>query len=177
MGVGFSIAGVGRTLHKRDSSNYSTFGFGITTGGKLRIGKTDDIRIIATYGNGLGRYLAAGFLPGAARQMDGALKPISTLNGYVAYNHFWASKLSSSFSVAAYQAFHDEAIVSQDINNSSYSISGNLKYDPVPQLPFGVEYMYGYRELLAGTNGAFHRVQLAAKYTFGYHNAVADEKR
>lgn len=173
----WSVAGVGRTLHKRDSAKYSTFGFGITTGGKLKVGKTDDIRIIATYGNGLGRYLAAGFLPGAAREMDGSLNPISTLNGYVAYNHFWVSKLSSSFSVATYQAFHDEAIVSQEINNSSYSVSGNLKYDPVPQLRFGVEYMYGHRELLGGINGAFHRIQFAAKYTFGYHNAVADEKR
>lgn len=110
-------------------------------------------------------------------QVDRALKPIGTLNGYVAYNHFWVSKLSSSFSVASYQAFHDEAIVSQEINNSSYSLSGNLKYDPVPQLRFGVEYMYGFRELLGGTNGAFHRIQFAAKYTFGYHNEMADEKR
>ena len=130
----WSIAGVGRTLHKRDLAKYSTFGFGITTGGKLKVGKTDDIRIIATYGSGLGRYLAAGFLPGAAKEMDGTLNPINTVNGYIAYNHFWIAKISSSFSIATYQAFHEEAVVSQDINNSSYSVSGNLKYDPVPQL-------------------------------------------
>jgi len=50
------------------------------------------------------------------------------------------------------------------------------KWDPVPKLRLGAEYMYGYRELLGGTNGAFHRIQFAAKYTFGYHNSVADEK-
>ena len=173
----WAIAGIGRTLHKRDSIKSSAFAFGVTTGGKIKVGERDDFRIMATYGYGLGRYLSAGFLPGAVRDLDGSLVPISTVNGYVAFNHFWASKLSSSFSVAAYQALHDEMLVSQDINNSSYSLSGNLKYDPVKQLRFGVEYMYGARALLGGTDGAFHRVQFAAKYTFGYHNAVADEKR
>jgi len=109
---------------------------------------------------------------------SGDLKPISSLNGYIAYNHFWKpQKFSSSFSFAAFQTMYDKLLASDQINNSSYSVSGNLKYDPVPNLRFGVEYMYCYRELLDGTNGVFHRVQLAAKYIFGYHNEVTDEKR
>jgi len=173
----WSISAIGRTLHKRDSVRNSTIGFGITTGGKLKVGSRNDIRIVATYGQGLGRYISAGFLPGASRESIGTLKPINTVNGYIAYNHFWAQKLSSSFSIAAYNAFHDDSIVSSDINQSSYSLSGNLKWDPVPKLRLGVEYMYGHKELQGGMNGAFHRIQLAAKYTFGYHNSVADEKR
>ncbi len=45
------------------------------------------------------------------------------------------------------------------------------------RLRFGVEYMYGYRETLDQVDGCFHRIQLAAKYTFGYYNEAADEKR
>jgi len=37
--------------------------------------------------------------------------------------------------------------------------------------------MYAYREIENGTNGSFHRIQVAAKYTFGYHNTEADEKK
>jgi hypothetical protein len=173
----WSVAAMGRTLHKRDSLTNSSFSFGITTGGKILTGERDDVRIMATYGQVLGRYLAAGFVPGAIRMEDHTLSPVSTLNGYVAFNHFWVQKLSSSFSVAALYAFHDEAISGSGINQSSYSVSGNLKWDPVPKLRLGAEYMYGYRGLLDGTEGAFHRIQFAAKYVFGYHNTVADEKR
>ena len=174
----WSLAGIGRALHKRDSVKRTAFGFGITTGGKIKVGKkNNDFRSVITYGHGLGRYLSAGFLAGAATDADGDLKPINTLNGYVAYNHYWAAKLSSSFNVGAYQAFHDEDLVSQEINDSSYSLSGNFKWDIVPELRVGVEYMYGHRDLLSGIDGGFHRIQFAAKYVFGYHNEVADEKR
>jgi hypothetical protein len=173
----WSVAAMARTLHKRDSVKNSAFGFGITTGGKILVGQRDDLRIMATYGQGLGRYISAGFVSGALRNEDLSLHPTNTLNGYVAFNHFWLEKVSSSFSVAAFHAFHDEAIAGSGINQSSYSVSGNLKWDPVPKLRLGAEYMYGYRALLGRTNGAFHRIQFAFKYTFGYHNSVADEKK
>ncbi|WP_075604046.1 DcaP family trimeric outer membrane transporter [Saccharicrinis aurantiacus] len=175
----WTIAAIGRTLHKRDSLSNSTVGFGLTTGGKLVVGgQGDDFRAVATYGSGLGRYLAAGFLSGAVVDENQKLNVIQTINGYIAYNHFWKPKtLSSSFSLSAYKAMHNNELVSNDINDMSYSISGNLKWDPVSKLRLGVEYIYAGRELLDGTSGTFHRIQFAAKYTFGYHNSVADEKR
>jgi hypothetical protein len=173
----WSVAAIARTLHKRDSLTNSSPGFGITTGGKILTGKQDDFRILATYGHGLGRYLASGFISGAVRNEDMTLNPIRTLSGYVAFNHFWAEKLSSSFSVAAFHAFQDDVIAGPEINQSSFSASGNLKWDPVPKLRLGVEYKYGYRGLLGGTQGVFHRIQVGIKYVFGYHNSVADEKR
>lgn len=175
----WSVAAMGRTLNSTDSVSVSAFGFGVTTGGKIRVGsRGGDLRVMATYGNGLGRYINAGFLPSSVMDASGDLNPIRTLNGYVAYNHYWiAEKLSSSFSFSAYQSFHEESLVSPEVNQLAYSFSGNLKYDPVPQLRFGIEYIYGVRELLGSSNGTMHRVQLAAKYFFGYRNTVANEKR
>jgi hypothetical protein len=176
----WGAAAMFRTLHVRDTSDQqSALGFGLSTGGKLIIGKKgDDIRMMFTGGMGMGRYLAANFIAGAAEEQDKDLNPIPSFNGYIAYNHFWKpKKLSSSFSVSAFQAFNDSDITPLQVNKTAYSISGNLKYDPVPVLRLGVEYMYGYREIENGTSGSFHRIQVAAKYTFGYHNAVADEKR
>ena len=177
---GWSVAVMGRTLHAAaDSVRESAFGYGITTGGKIRLGsRGDDLRVMATYGSGLGRYLSAGFLPGAAVDDVNLLNPIGALNGYIAFNHFWSpEKWSSSFSVSAYQAFHDDFIVSPEINQMSFKISGNLKWDPIEQLRFGIEYMYAGRKLMGGTDGTMHRIQLAAKYFFGYRNTVANEKR
>ena len=175
----FSVAGIVRSLHKRDSIKHTTMGFGLTAGTKLKMGnKGDDLRAMLTAGQGLGRYLAANFVAGGVQEGDGTIRATPTINGYVAYNHFWLPpKLSSSFSVSYFRAFHDDALASGEINQTSYSLSGNFKWDVVPVLRLGLEYMVGYRELLNGTDGLFHRVQFAAKYVFGYHNEVADEKR
>ena len=176
----WGVAAMFRTLHVRDTSDHqSALGFGLSTGGKLLVGeKGDDVRMMFTGGMGMGRYLSANFIAGAVEEQNKDLNPIPSFNGYIAYNHFWKpEKLSSSFSISAFQAFNDSDITPLEVNKTAYSISGNLKYDPVPVLRLGVEYMYGYRELENGVSGSFNRIQVAAKYTFGYHNAVADEKR
>ena len=174
----WAAAGIIRTLSKSsDNMQRRALGYGITTGGKLKIGqKDDDLRIMLTAGQGLGRYLAVNFIAGATTDEDNHLNTIGSLNGYIAYNHYWQPKLSSSFSISGFKASNYINDVNQNLNNSSYSISGNLKYDPINVLRFGIEYMYGYRELLNGVNGSFHRVQLAAKYTFGYRNSATYEK-
>ncbi len=175
----WSIAGIYRSLNRKDSVNHWTSGFGLTTGGKLLVGKRgDDFRIMATGGYGLGRYLSGNFVASSIVDESGKLIPTPTLNGYVAYNHFWKpARLSSSFSIAAFNAFYSESVIGKEVNKASYSISGNIKWDIVPVLRLGLEYMYGYRETLNGTNGSFHRIQAAVKYTFGYHNEEADEKK
>ena len=177
--VNWSVAAIGRTLNSNDSIDVSSFGFGVTTGGKIRLGsRGNDLRFMATYGHGLGRYINSGFSSSAVFDAGTNLNPVNTVNGYIAFNHYWKpEKISSSFSLSAYQTFHDEALVSPDINQMSYSLSGNLKWDPVPELRFGIEYIYGVKQLLGGTSGSMHRVQLAAKYFFGYRNTVSNEKR
>ena len=81
----WSIAAIGRVLHKSDSITSSTYGFGITTGGRIKTGEWgDDFRIVATYGSGIGRYQASAFIPDAVLDQDNQLKPINTLNGYIA---------------------------------------------------------------------------------------------
>lgn len=176
----WSVAAMYRTLSGKDTTDVvrRTSGIGITTGGKVLVGKRgDDFRMMATYGNGLGRYLSAGFIPGAVQEQSRELKAIGSLNGYIAYNHYWiVEKLSSSFNVAAFQAFHDEALSGGGVNEISYSASGNLKYTPIPELLFGVEFMHGYRETLDGTSGRFHRLQFSAKYWFGFKNRQDYEK-
>jgi hypothetical protein len=174
----WSIAAIYRTLHLADSLKQSVPGYGITTGGKIYIGKRgNDIRFVATYGYGLGRYVNANFISAGAINETNNLIASRTINGYLAYNHFWLENiLSSSFSVAYFNAFYDNAMVSSVVNKVSYSISGNLKWDILPVLRIGLEYMHGFRSLQNDTNGSFHRIQFAVKYKFGYQNQDANEK-
>ena len=52
----------------------------MTLGGKIKIGKKDDLRIQLSGGNGLGRYAALNFANAAVIKEDNSLKPIPSLN-------------------------------------------------------------------------------------------------
>ncbi len=174
----WSIAGIFRTLSSKDPTRYATVGYGFTTGGKIHVGsRGDDIRMILIAGTGLGRYVGFGFIAGASQYEDGNISTIPSVSGYIAYNHYWTpKKLSSSFSISAFNAYN-KSIAVPTVNKTAYSLSGNIKYDILPVLRGGLEYMYASREVNDGTNGSFHRIQLSLKYIFGYHNSVADEKK
>ncbi len=167
----WSIAAIGRQLCSVDSSKTSNcFGYGLTTGGKINVGsKGDDIRLVATYGSGLGRYVGLG-LSASSTVSDKEIKNIETLNGYVAYNHYWTPKLCSSASFSYFEANNDPLLTGLDANKIAYSGSVNLKYKPTKDLWFGAEFSHGYREIENGDTGSFDRIQFSAKYIFGYDN-------
>ena len=54
------------------------------------------------------------------------------------------------------------------VNKEAQSYSLNLLYSPTPKLTFGAEVMHARRVLEDGTDGAFDRLQLSARYDFGY---------
>ena len=177
--INWSIAVIGRALHVGDSTKQTNPGVGITTGGKILLGKRgDDIRLVVTAGQGLGRYLSANFIASAFLDANNQLQTIGSLNGYIAYNHFWTKdgKISSSFSLSGFQAQYGEGATNGS-NQTAVSLSGNVKYSPIQKLTLGFEYMYAYRGVVGDINGSMHRIQLAAKYSFGYHNSVVNEKK
>ncbi|UCE69559.1 MAG: hypothetical protein JSW57_01205, partial [Flavobacteriaceae bacterium] len=169
-----------RTLSGVDTldNKKRTPAFGLTAGGKLKVGQRgDDFRFMVTGGTGLGRYLAANFVAGGVLDENIDINAIPSINGYVAWNHYWMEeKLSSSFNVSGFKAFHDSDLIGGGANAAAFSISGNLKYNPVKQMMLGMELMTGYREVENGINGRFYRLQFSARYSFGYKNRAVYEK-
>jgi hypothetical protein len=174
-----SLAGIVRGLRYYDEDNvrHFTHGLGLTTGGKFAIGERDDIRFMATIGRGLGRYIALGFLNAVVLDQNNDLTAINSFNAYVAYLHHWNDQLMSSFNVSTLIADNDAALTGNNANKSAWSVSGNIIYKPAPPLLFGVETMYGYRELEGGTNGAFFRIQFSAKYNFQFSHTFSKQKQ
>jgi hypothetical protein len=175
----WSIAGLYRTLSISDSAGtHRAPAFGITTGGKLRVGKKgDDFRLTVSGGSGVGRYQAANFIADAIYTNATNIQTLNTINGYMAYNHFWIQdKLSSSANVGYFQFLDSGTPFALNTNESAISGSINLKYDPFPELRVGVEYSWASRQLLDGTNGSLSRIQFSAKYRFGYTDEKAIEK-
>lgn len=171
----YSVAAIGRGINSTDStdSRIWTPGFGITTGGKLKVGNRDDVRFTLTAGQGLGRYIAINFINGAEYDpAENKINTISSFNAYLAYLHHWTDKLRSSFNASVFFGGEDNTIDAATSNKSAQSYSANLLYAPGKSLMFGVEFMHAIRELQNGTKGSMNRLQFSARYSFNYKHTT-----
>lgn len=169
----FSIAGLLRRLNhqfERDGVVEETFatGYGITIGGRIKVGKRDDIVVQASDGEGLGRYAAFNFANGAVLDARQNVQPTPSYLGFLGYRHFWNENLRTNVNVSGIMVDYDREISGESVNESAYSFSANLLYSPLPKLTFGVELMRGTRELEGGTKGKFDRLQLSGRYDFSF---------
>ncbi len=171
-----SVAAIYRQLSYNDPTaaiDSTTSAYGLTFGGKIKIGSQDDLRFAVTRGSGLGRYVGLNFVNGAVLDANNELEAIDTTNGFVGYLHHWNSRWRSSIDVAAFAADNNVNLVGPGVNKSASSISVNLLYSPDQKLTFGIELMRGDRELESGVDGAFNRIQFSAKYNFSF-SAIAN---
>jgi len=80
----------------------------------------DDIRFTATYGEGLGRYVALNFANGAVLDNNNDLQAIESYSGFVSYRHWWNEQWRSSFTLSAFSADNDVSLTGGSANKESY---------------------------------------------------------
>lgn len=166
----FAIAAIAREL-RVDALGVgdSAFGWGVSGSGKVPIGANgSDIRFMATYGQGIGRYLGLGYVPDALYAGPGGqLEVIDNFAGFAAVKLGWTPKIRSTFT-GSYQSaqYPDGLIVTGLANAKAYSGAANLFWTPTKGFDVGVEYRHGVRELLNGDTGALDRIEFAIKYGF-----------
>lgn len=174
----FSLAAMSRIprYYDDEGDRYGTFGLGLTGGGRINVGKRDDIRFMATYGKGMGRYIGLAFLTSAVIEDNLELQTINSFNGYLAYLHHWNDKWRSSFNASFLNADNPAEFTGPDVNKSAWSVSGNLIFEPAPELLLGAEVMHANRELEGGTDGSFTRFQISARYSFDFKTSIQRQK-
>jgi hypothetical protein len=169
--AGLSVIARNPRYYDAAGKRYGAFGYGVTGGTKIKVGAKDDIRVQATYGNGLGRYLALAFLNSSVIDSNGELKTIGSVNGFISYLHRWNDKWRTSVNYSFLEADNSAEFTGMAANKKAWSASANLICNPAPQLLFGGEFMYGYRGLEGGSGDGFYRLQFSAKYSFKYKNS------
>ena len=143
----------------------STVG-GIGLSGRLNTGTLNNIRFMANYGNGLGRFIASGAYADASVSRDfSKLNAQPVFSAMVAYQHFWNSEWRSTVSLGQSRA-ELPGSASQQATERARSAQANLFWSPVPELSLGVEYLHAQRRLLDGQDGELNRLMLSARYTF-----------
>ncbi|NKF48983.1 porin [Shewanella sp. WXL01] len=163
-GAKFTAAALLRQLNL-DNANYddTAFGYGVSVTGVVPVGD-DDIKFAATYGDGMGRYMALNFVNAAVLDATGQMETISSVGGYVSYRHWWNDKWRSSITASGFKADNDVMLTGDQVNEESYSGYINLLYSPIKPLTVGVEYMHAENTKVNDDKGKLDRVMFSVKY-------------
>jgi hypothetical protein len=165
-----AIAGLVRQLryeNKQGGSNIDTSATsaGVSVTSKIFFGK-DDLRLMATAGSGLGRYVALNAANGAVLDANDELQSIDSYAVSIAYRHLWDSQWRSTFGYSVFSADNDINLTGGSVAKETYSVRGNLLYSPSPELTFGGELSYAKQTKENNLDGDMSRLQFSAKYAF-----------
>jgi len=140
-------------------------GLGISLSGKHMFGQ-DDLRWMATWGSGTGRYLGLNTSTGAVIDGNDQLQAIDQWGAFVSYRHFWNDRWRSNLTYGYLNNGNDTALTGTDVTQDVYSVHVNLLYSPVPKLTVGGEVLFAERTLESNESGDMTRMLLSAKYAF-----------
>lgn len=140
-------------------------GLGLSLSGKHMFGR-DDLRWMATWGQGTGRYLGLNTANGVVLDEDNRLEAIDQWGAFVSYRHFWSDQWRSNLTYGYLSNDHDTALTGFDVTKDVSSIHLNLLFSPVPEMTVGGEILFAERSLESNASGDMTRVLLSAKYAF-----------
>jgi len=143
----------------------SETGTAFNLAGRIATGTADNLRFSLKYGEGLARHIQAGYYPDATVTVDNRVSMSTTLSGLVTWQHFWAPRWRSTFGAAFTENDSDPA-TSLRLSEKSRSAHANLIWTPTTRLSLGVEYLYGWRELVGGETGDLNRLHLTTRFNF-----------
>ncbi len=167
----FAAAGMVRQLRYEGPSGNkqiddSTTSFSLSLSGKFDFANKDDFRWMATWGDGVGRYLGLNTSNGAVIDADGDLQGIEQIGVFGSYRHLWNEQWRSNFTVGYLSIDNDTSLTGMDATRNATSYHANVIYSPQPKLDFGLEFLYAEREIESGNDGDLTRFLFAAKYAF-----------
>ncbi len=162
-----SVNGSSTALNNKDSA----IGWAGNISAKINIGNSDDIRLGAHYGMGIGRYLAYNAYAAGSIDANGNIKLQPSYGGQFGYRHWWNKELRSTVSVSYagtknnMEAFSSSAD-NTTINKEAYSSQLNLLWTPLINSLIGVEYTKARRTVQSGEDGELDAAMLRIRYDF-----------
>jgi len=165
----FSLAGIVRELRANSLGFGDTsLGWGLSASGHIPFGSRHDLRFMATYGQGIGRYLGLGFAPDAifTGLPSARLQTVRNLAGFAAVKLGWTDSVRSTFMAGYQSADYRGAMTSPLANTAAWSGAANLFWTPTKHFDVGIEYRRGVRRLANAESGSLDRIEAAFKYAY-----------
>jgi hypothetical protein len=168
-----SFAGAVRQLTViNGAADDNAMGWGLSAAGKIFLNdaRSADFRFMATYGQGMGRYIGLNFAPDAIWVPGTAsLRPVENMAAFAALRVPLGGTVRSTVMGSWQRASYPDGFAAGTFNaynRQAWSLAGNLFFTPVRGLDLGVEYRHGTRELVSGVSGQLDRLEFAAKFSF-----------
>jgi hypothetical protein len=160
----------------------SAFAWGVGFGGSFAITPNDKVKLDVNYGDGIGRYMIGSHL--AESIITGAVAGAQKLNTIQAFGfstsltHKWNSTLRST--VAWGSSFVDaedevsatpggataKGNIPAGLQDRMDQVHVNMIWSPVPQVNFGIEYLWASSRTHNAVNTKGSRIQLGMQYKF-----------
>jgi hypothetical protein len=160
----------------------STFAFGVSFGGSYAITPNDKVKLDVNYGQGIGRYMIGSHL--AESVITGAtpgsfsLEAVQAFGVSASVTHKWNSTLRSTVAYGgAFVDVEDEIAATPAGATAKGNIPAgtqdrfdqihvNTIWSPVPQVNFGLEYVYTSNRTHNAANAFGSRIVLGMQYKF-----------
>lgn len=162
-----SLAGLFRQLRAvgLDNRVHETWSGGGSLAGKFRVTGLDNIRFNLNYGDAIGRYATGLVIDDAALSTSGEWEAITTLSGFIGYQHWWSPDWRSNL-VYNYIRADQPDFLPNAVTQAGQSVHADLIWNPLRETMLGLEYIYAVRELADGRTGDLHRVQFSTRFSF-----------
>lgn len=163
----FALAGLVRDLRYKDAGfDANATGWGVSGSAKINLGARNDLRLMLTHGEGIGRYVGVNLANDAVLDTRGELQTIGVTAGFAALRHLWTPTLRSTLIYSAQAIDNPVNLTGLTANKSAQSLHLNLVWSPAKGVDLGVEAIQGRRELENGQDGELNRLAAFAKYGF-----------
>ncbi|WP_123401726.1 DcaP family trimeric outer membrane transporter [Inmirania thermothiophila] len=160
------MLGVFRQLRNEGTKDETETAFWGAVGGRINVGGgKDNLRFEINGGDGIGRYASLALSPDAVLRADGTLSAVSSVQGFVAYQHWWTPTVRSNL-VYGIADIDQETGLADTEEETVQSVHLNLMWSPQKNVRYGIEYLYGKRELFNGDEGELNRLQFSGRYVF-----------
>ena len=142
----------------------SELGWGLNLTGVIGTFGSDNLRFGVVAGEGIGSFVNDGGVNLAPAVGGGALA-VPTVGVTLYYDHYWPDYLSSAIGASRYNN-DSSPLQSADEVDSVWYGSTNLLWAPGENFWMGLEFQYGHREDIDGSDGSDYRLQFQFRYTF-----------
>jgi hypothetical protein len=144
----------------------SEWGVAFSIAGRVYTTGQDNVRFSVSGGNILGRYLSYNAFDDAVMDSNGQIDLTEIFGAYIAYQHWWTTKLRSTVVAGYAQAYHDLSVAPDTVDKRYYSTHLNLIWSPILNTSIGAEWLHGYRMLEDESSGNLNRLQFTFIYKF-----------
>jgi hypothetical protein len=143
----------------------TTFGWGLNLSSSIDITKHDSFQTQLTYGQGIFYFINDAISNNdAAFDANGKLQPLPVVALMGGYTHHWSNKFRSTASFG-FVNLDNQYSQAWNAYHRTYYASTNVVFQLFKRLSFGLEGLYGYKQVKSHASGDVFRVQASVMYT------------